>query len=243
MLNENEKLVVKWIKYGVIPFVTIFGFTGYVSASQSHKTKLEQQVATNKKAMEVLDLMLKERRNPNKPLEAFSKNSKDCMVRSLYYEATNIEDMMKRDMVMIASSIKNREDDRKMSTCEVVFQKTKSGKFEYSYLEDQYKRTVSLKNIKNVNALKLKTAEEIATKMLEGSMKPVKYVMWYENPFITGEAWMSKNQAVLFSSISADKKEGHNYYVNRKDLKKAQQELFGNFLEKHLVPQPKPAGV
>lgn len=236
-LSKNEKTVAY-----MMPLVALFWGVavggGYVYASQKNKAYLEEGLRIKERMLIEATMQLTDVIQSNKDMDRLRKianidqSDEECMTKTLFYEAGNYnnkdgsldEEEIKRDMFLIASTMKNRTQTRGLSVCGVMKERK-----QYTWIENPVKYPPNLKIMQLNNPKKFKLAKQVTTQILSGDKKPIRFIEYYHNPKLSKNDWhtekLNDGTFVPFIVVGENSSEKHTYYMETKYIKQLRAEL------------------
>jgi spore germination cell wall hydrolase CwlJ-like protein len=158
-------------------------------------------------------------------IKSVESDDRKCMALTAFWEAGNHGrnmETVKTDVYAIASTVANRVKSRRLSVCDVTYEKNAKGNWEYSWRAFPSKHPNSEDMAKKINPEKWKYAVQIAEGLLSGKIQPIENIEFYNNPHSSNNNWHTDNvkKGIWFTlfSVGVDKKgnsEFHQFYIEK----------------------------
>jgi hypothetical protein len=228
-LSINQKLTLGALTTSFI-VGTGFFVGSYASSSEMRKKVQHKEIYDQQSVIYEKDLVIKEMlsyldslKNGKQKinLNSIDNDSKKCMAITLFWEAGNHgtnKDIIRTDMYLISSNITYRSKNRGLSICEVTYQKTSNGSWEYSWRGDKNKPN-SESVAKKTNPKKWVYAVEMTDLILSGQLDYVDNLEGYNNLYASDNSWhmdmVRKGEFFVAYTVGINKKgnkEFHQFY-------------------------------
>lgn len=228
-LSLNQKLTI-WALTASTVAGTGFFIGSYASSAevrkQSQSREIEYQRSVILEKDNVITTMLtyvdqlKITKDPT--IKSVESDDRKCMALTAFWEAgnhKNNEQIILKDMYGILSTVMNRASSRRKSICDVTYQKTSKGSWEYSWRGDHPN---SEDIAKKGNPKKWKYAVLLTEGLLAGKINPLENLEFYNNPQSSDNTWhmdkVRKGEWFVLFSTGVDKKgnkEFHQFYIDK----------------------------